>query len=135
MGCDLHLHTEVKIDGQWEHYAEGNMDRDYQLFELMAGVRGDEDMAISPPRGMPEDASKLTRIICDDYGEDGHSHSYLTASEIPRLEEFFRKVRDDNFPERQWGYFFCNTWGGFSLHPKGIPHMIQDVRFVFWFDN
>lgn len=27
MGCDIHLHIEVKINGAWEHYATPRVDR------------------------------------------------------------------------------------------------------------
>jgi hypothetical protein len=52
----------------------------YELFEKMAGVRGDEAKAISPPKGLPEGTC---------------------------LKEF----------------------------PEGSPEGVEDVRWVFWFDN
>ena len=43
----------------------------------MADVRNIDP--ISKPRGIPEDATFLTKFACDDYV---HSHSWLNAEEI-----------------------------------------------------
>lgn len=32
MGCDIRLHTEVKIDGTWYTYGAPHMERNYALF-------------------------------------------------------------------------------------------------------
>lgn len=47
MGCDIHLHQEVKINGEWHHYRLAEMPRNYEVFEKMAGVRGDVKNAIA----------------------------------------------------------------------------------------
>jgi hypothetical protein len=103
----------------------------------MAGVRGGE-MPIAEPRGIPEDATTLTRFCCDRDGEDGHTHSWLGASEILELEEFISERLGDNKWRLEmdgWGYLFGNTWGGFTKYPDERPEGLEDVRFVFWFDN
>jgi len=41
MSCSIHLHIEVKVDGTWEHYGEPSINSNYQLFEKLAGVRGE----------------------------------------------------------------------------------------------
>ena len=54
MGCDIHLHVEVKIKGKWLHYNHPNIDRCYWLFTKMAGVReieGVEACEGLPPSG------------------------------------------------------------------------------------
>lgn len=38
MGCDIHLHAEVKIKNAWHHYAHPSVPRSYPLFSIMAGV-------------------------------------------------------------------------------------------------
>lgn len=60
MGCDIHLHTEVKINGVWHHMGAPSVPRNYRLFAKMAGVRGIET-PIAEPRGLPGDATLLTR--------------------------------------------------------------------------
>ena len=49
MGCDIHAHFEIKVDGEWLHYSQANINRNYRLFEKMAGVRGENKNAISLP--------------------------------------------------------------------------------------
>ena len=142
MGCDIHLVTEVKVGGTWYAWGQPNVDRNYRLFAKMAGVRSYDDSIkpIAEPRGLPKDCSVMTKVWAAHWGEDGHSHSYLTAPEILELEEWWNELYKDRgypqaWPEKQWGYFFSNSWGGFTRYPGERPQEIQDVRFVFWFDN
>ncbi len=37
MGCDIHLHTEVKIANVWHRYGCPSVDRNYRVFAKMAG--------------------------------------------------------------------------------------------------
>lgn len=41
MGCDIHLHSEVMVDGVWHHHAKGQVERNYRLFAKMANVLND----------------------------------------------------------------------------------------------
>jgi hypothetical protein len=136
MGCDVHIHQEVKINGQWEHYRETRLPRDYAVFGKMAGVRGSET-PIAEPRGIPEDATRMTRFCCEHDGEDGHTHSWLGAEEIVQLEDFIKeRLGNDKWRLEMdgWGYLFGNCWGGFTKYPDERPQGVEDVRFVFWFD-
>lgn len=135
MGCDIHAHIELKRRGSdvWEHWNAPRIGRDYALFEKMAGVRGREENAIVPPRGLPEDVSTLTKVNADHEGDDGHTHSYLTRDEIQVLQEWWEKdpcnPKPWNFEvEIMGGYLFGNGYGE-------LPEEIEDVRIVFWFDN
>ncbi len=147
MECNIYLHTEVKINGEWHHYGTPDVSRNYHLFARMAGVRSDGEVKpIAPPRGIPDDATALTKFDRAHWGVDGHSHSWLGAEEITELTKYIAeviKLRDglgmslwdcDNF-----GYFFGNTWGGFwecrNDPNSGTPKGVEDIRFVFWFDN
>lgn len=66
--------------------------RNYDLFAILAGVRNGSGFAgsvtgegftpISPPRGIPDDASAYYRHKVDEYGVDGHSHSWVTLKEL-----------------------------------------------------
>lgn len=109
MGCDIHLYQEQKIDGQWkstdvwsDKYKEGRQtvayddmayhDRNYNLFAILANVRnggtfGDTKTGIgfnpiSLPRDLPADVSEQVCAASHEWGEDGHSHSWLTLREI-----------------------------------------------------
>jgi len=66
--------------------------RNYNEFAILANVRngygfagvdtGDALKPISMPKGLPEDVSKEVKFESDEWGCDGHSHSWLTAREI-----------------------------------------------------
>lgn len=141
MGCDIHMHVEVKKDGQWHHYAAPSCDRSYQLFTKLAGVRDDDDgiEPIAQPRGIPADASLITRAECEDYGSDGHSHSWIDQAEIAGVEAWARKQgwtdprwKGQDIPWAWDGYFHCYLNGNGFGHG---PEIFEDIRFVFWFDN
>ena len=143
MGCDIHGHFEIKVDGKWEHYSADRFLRDYSLFAKLANVRnnsleGDYVQPIDEPRGLPEDISIVTKMDNDHYGTDGHSHSYITAEEITEVHTFhLNTCLDARFEvdHMQWGYLFGNGYEGFSKCKDGYPPEIEDLRFVFWFDN
>ncbi|WP_410769609.1 hypothetical protein [Fontibacillus sp. BL9] len=57
--------------------------RNYTLFSLLAGVRNSYGLnPIHEPKGLPSDISYKVKESSDDWGGDGHSHSYLTAKEL-----------------------------------------------------
>ena len=148
MGCDIHFHTEIKVNGQWLHYGHPQINRHYGLFYLLAGVRGrgelDEPICISEPKGMPNDASQMTQIEFDFWREDHHSASYLTSKEIDRFYELvvsekitksgsFIESTHDSIYGLGIGYLFGNSWK--SNNREDWPKCVEDVRWVFWFDN
>lgn len=141
MGADCHCHIEVKIDNKWEHYSVPNIQRNYTIFEKMAGVRGDVANAISPPRGLPKDISLITKIDADNYGVGGHSHSWLSSEEFKELYEYqkylYSLMGADwwKIDYETYGYLFSNGFESFKAGDAGYPKDIQDFRLVFWFDN
>jgi hypothetical protein len=112
MGADIHLYVEKKVDGKWiaqgeftreeaeedgsRGYISGGRDfysgRNYDLFAILANVRNGRGFAgvktgegfnpIAEPKGVPEDASDEYKAISENWGCDGHSHSYLTIREL-----------------------------------------------------
>jgi hypothetical protein len=66
--------------------------RNYDLFAILADVRngrgfagcktGDGFVPIDDPRGVPEDASRAYLRQVENYGIDGHSHSWFTVQEL-----------------------------------------------------
>jgi len=109
MGCDIHLYTEyyrsINNSEKWinndlwkinPYYEPGNIDgeqelklspiwrgRDYNLFAILADVRNyDDNTPISQPKGVPKDASPEYLKAVEQYGSDGHSHSYLSLPEL-----------------------------------------------------
>lgn len=138
MGCDIHLHTEVKVNGKWLHYGAPSIARWYSLFEKMAGVRGQQVNAIAAPKGLPDDISDLTALEFKRWEGDAHSMSWLSVEEIAQLEDWYKEATKDakeyTYPEKQWGYLFSSSWGGLHKY-KEAPDGVEDARFVFWFDN
>ncbi len=144
MGCDIHLHTEVKINGEWHHYSNPSVWRNYTLFALMAGVRNEdkEIEPISPPRGLPSDMTLLTSFDADYWAGDAHSASWLGADDLLLLD---RRARELGVTQRRessvfwesdyFGYFFGNDYSGFAKYPEDRRKGVEDVRFIFWFDN
>lgn len=132
MGCDIHCYAEKLIDGKWVHltgfenrYEEISVhpysSRSYRLFSLLADVRngrgfagcltGDRIEPISKPRGLPEDVSDFVREESNEYGEDGHSHSWLLLSEL--------LSHDYNTPIVNIG--FVNKYGFEEFMKDGFP--------------
>jgi len=91
MGCDIHAHAEVRINGKWEHYSDLHIKRNYELFARMANVRNHGDVEpISEPRGIPEDATFLTKFDFARWGIDAHSASWLSGVEIECLGDWIK---------------------------------------------
>lgn len=140
MGCDIHLHAEVRksysANGKqrafWSRAVPAREDRDpwynkddarehdphtairsvtswyggrnYQLFGILAGVRGD-DVPIAEPRGLPADLSDDLVVLRRDDVYTGdvtlgeHSFSWLTLAEL--MEHAGRIVTaDEDFGNR-----------------------------------
>jgi len=139
MGCDIHAHMEIKVKGKWLHYDQPRIDRNYHLFALMAGVRNHPSYGIDPiliPKGLPSDISETTLFCSDDFGEDGHSHSWLDGEDLLKTLEFAKKTHEHSFEfHNDWGYLFGNGYETIKKYPECYPKGLEDFRLVFWFDN
>jgi len=142
MGCDIHVHVEVKIGDQWEHYGIPSVDRDYRLFAHLAGVRNyDHDEPVAIPRGIPEDATTLTKFHFAWMNGDAHTPSWLAREEVALAVKRAAKGIPGTDENRRFynpfGYVFGNPvfreLPGYSLDE--LPEGIEDARIVFWFDN
>lgn len=129
MGCDIHLHVEIKVGGKWEHWGAPDPGRRYSLFALMAGVRGDEAPVV-PPRGVPKDTNPLTRRDFEEWGADAHTPSWLTWDEMREVGKRFNEA----WPaerlisiEHDILHCYLPCWGEDQEEPE--------ARVVFWFDN
>jgi hypothetical protein len=150
MGCDIHVHTEIKVGGQWHHYSQPRISRSYWLFALMAGVRTSEvvPQAMFPQRGLPEGLSFTTQLSADEWEADGHSHSWLTGSEMAKVIAEYDRLRYDAAKQKEdreswfslehecFGYLFGNGWdfNPDEDHGEAYPSCVEDVRVIFWFD-
>lgn len=105
-------------------------DRNYNFFAALAGVRGPGPAS----KGVPEDASALTRREVAVWGVDGHSHSHLSLQEFvgtwlqvcnPELfAAHAKEMLDGAGPITPTLSKYMGVWGD-----EG------DFRVVFWFDN
>lgn len=120
MGCDIHGWVEKRVNDKWIAVSElEDTSRNYERFSRLAGVRG-----MGPaPKGIPDDVSETTKYHIDEYGEDGHSHSWLPVSEV---WEIFKAT---NF--RNDHYTYWSVFGNYI----DWEHEQQLYRLVFWFDN
>lgn len=107
MGADIHVYLEKKstINGEsrwvnidyWQlnpYYDGTNKDegeythipvyysRNYELFSILAGVRGYQSDMIEEPRGAPPDISLSTKKEYEKWLSDAHSISYFTLFEL-----------------------------------------------------
>lgn len=85
---------EVTVEGGYNEILtnEPYDGRNYDLFAILADVRngrgfagcdtGDGFKPIVDPRGVPEDASEVYKKMVEEWGIDGHSHSWVTLDEI-----------------------------------------------------
>lgn len=96
--------------------------RNYYLFSILAGVRGDEE-PIAYPRGIPEDCSSGYSYVTNQWYGDGHSHSYFTLKEL--LEVDWNSYQTEHLSE------FMET----IEKMKSIDNDPEKVRCVFFFDN
>ena len=144
MGCDIHLHVEIKVNGKWHHYSHPHIMRNYQVFCMMAGVRqygeDDEPKPISPPRGLPNDATFTTQFDSDHWDTDGHSHSWLTDAEAGRVQEWYEERFKPKVSEGPlFGYLFGNyidSYLKYAEDGKSLFEMgYECARVCFWFDN
>lgn len=96
--------------------------RNYQLFSILADVRGDYSPIVEP-RGIPEDASTGYKYMCDRWDGDAHSHSYYTLTELLNV----------NWEE----YDDChlNDFLKSIERMKGIDEDTDNIRMCFFFDN
>ena len=114
-----------KYDGDgwrinWEdHYYDG---RNYQLFSILADVRGDYSPIVEP-RGIPEDASTGYKYMCDRWDGDAHSHSYYTLTELLNVDW------------EEYGDCYLGEFLQSIERMKEIDENTDNVRMCFFFDN
>ncbi len=100
MGCDIHCVIEQrKLIGQdyawWKNRGEADIDRNYELFAVLAGVRNrHEIIPISEPKGLPEDVDKMFKAYHKDWDVDAHSASWVTLKEM-REYNLDQEIEDD----------------------------------------
>lgn len=152
MGCDIHQYAERRVDGRWVaeqaatygNQAEadeepwysmtnsGDSDRNYWLFGVLSeGVRKSWAPGIAfEAKGEPDDASPEVASMIKQWEGDGHSHNYLTFTELKQkaaelMLQDTQETKEANAELVPWIASFGET-----------PDVAdEDRRVVFWFDN
>jgi len=98
--------------------------RNYYLFTILAGVRGNwDDDKISKPRGVPDDISDAYKEQLRQWEGDAHSKSYFTLKEL--LDVDWSKYETEYISE------FFET----IEKMKKLDTDPEKVRCLFFFDN
>lgn len=151
MGCDIHDFVEHRTpSGVWQcHHALRNEDgrtwlddldipRNYALFALLAGVRGEFDFSFGE-RGFPEDASPPVRKEYETWASDAHTPSYLTLRELKQkaleLLLFTNKQQLEVRNAQQALRKLIEQLSNLGPEEDGPPLSDEEIRLVFWFDN
>lgn len=151
MGCDIHFYVETWDGTRWQSADKWTKsydrcaedvnwqdsyydDRSYDLFAILAGVRNRAGLKpIAPPRGLPANVDPRIKAASDDWAGDGHSHSWLTVSEIISYDWTQRHLNEmgGDIPYYRLAQeFWRDTMP--RLLALGKP---EHVRIVFFFDN
>lgn len=129
MGCDIHFYVEhLDEDGDWrlahkpevkyagkEYQYEANYygydGRNYDLFAVLADVRNGVGFAgvvtgqklpiIDDPRGLPDDVTQVVAEESEEWGIDGHSHSWFTLRELKEFDWGSRRKVCGVLPARE----------------------------------
>lgn len=94
----------------WHHFGELNLGRNHELFEFMAGIRGESP--IVPTRGLPANASYYTKISSlVRYIEDKDEIEKLKKQQISDLTDRYsyrvmsKEDISDYYPSNSFIYF------------------------------
>lgn len=131
MGCDIHEYVEMQIGGVWVYAGDIILHRNYLLFAVLADVRNDEigvECVSGEHKELPEDISPHLLELSEAYGQDGHSHSYLDLAELEEAKKIY-----ESFDDAGDRYKFPAALESLKELMK-LP-FVENVRFVFWFDN
>lgn len=173
MGCDIHEYYEIRRNGVWEpadlhpvpdtsgmsleeedrifeaHWGHPlDLDRDYDLFALLAGVRNSIEIEpITTPRGLPDDLSAALQAIWTEVEVWCHHPSWLTLDELLRFD-WDQPLRDLDLSEvgvkrrlDREVRTYRDLGQATGLLSRVVPYLQTqvadpaDLRLVFWFDN
>jgi hypothetical protein len=153
MGCDIHIHAERKVNGQWQAIPDLHPfdNRSYGTFGFLAGVRNYSAVPpIAPPRDVPTDISTDVRKDYEGWDGDAHTPSWLSVAELVAFK--YDQPLEDRRATVRVG---PNAWNGGHTCEPGNGEMttfreflgtgfFDDLeklkaagaeRVVFWFDN
>lgn len=141
MGTDIRCFIEKKVDNEWELHQEFELNRSYQLFYFMCGVRAelvkargdDTQEPIHPePLGWPKDICDCLKYsdLADfgfafGYGGDkeprdgGHSQTYFQGEDLKKFLALFL----------EWGGLEDYTQKNYDSYKESKYPMMHGVKF------
>ena len=90
IGADIHCVLQKKTKDKWETIDILEIDRNYELFGILAGIRDNNICPISYPKGLPPDIK-----LKDDY--------YLPISDKIYEDYRYNDIKNDNYPRYYLG--------------------------------
>ncbi len=148
MGCDIHTSMQVRCNNVWHdaqdwqneggyvqvlggYKTELLKERNYALFGILAGVRGDAPYPLAASRGLPSELSDKAR----EFHEDNHSATYFTLAEVLAYDWTQLLARSGFVGPCEWArwrdYDKPNCWCG-SVGGGSIRHFNKDEFELAW---
>ena len=133
MRFKIEAHTEVKINGVWHHYSTPMINRNYDMFAYLGG-EFDRKKHLSL-KGLPNDASVVTKIAYEHHGRDSFDPSWLSSEEIAEWAIAYPEISvlgriNEGY---QLGFLYGNSTESFLEYREEYPAEVEDIRIVFWF--
>lgn len=147
MGTDIHSVAQVRKNDNWvtvDTTIDGD-ERNYELFGLLAGVRG-WSSPISEPRGLPKDFEINScqhsfydqELLIEIFYIGEHSHSYYSLDELKKI-----------YDKQTKPCVTCGRYDGDEVIRGDLTDVIshldkiknkykvsdEDIRYVFGFDS
>ena len=102
MGTDIYGVFQAKKDGKWvDIETRYDFDRDYALFDWLAGARSDDIQPIAEARWLPDDFEVDKEGYHNEIFMGQHYHSWLLADEIlntvPPMIENIGYITEESF--------------------------------------
>ena len=153
MGCDIHMHMEQKVDGEWREIhgefsavcAEDcpSVPFDWRTYAVFSFLNHEvRNYGGMPPvfgeegRGVPDD-SVFKAEWEDEYSRDYHSASWLLVSELLAVDydNIMTQYANDPLPvslrDTLHDFFFMDL----KILKDMAGEYPENIRLVFWFDN
>lgn len=155
MGADIHIYLEKynKEDGEWEYFTiydyckepVNDYHRDYDLFGMLGGVRGDTNTYTKMCRGLPVDISPEVAEEYEKWSGDCHSVTWYFYDELVCMLEHLKllvkeKILDNkNYEECLEAIQLYKTLRCFINFIDIIREInfaqYSPTRIIIWFDN
>jgi hypothetical protein len=126
MGADIHPYLEIKVNGKWELVGGLTESRNYSVFSLLAGVRGDDAPIFSQADYLPNDVSVELEKYYESWIDDAHSLTVINYEDLFLIDKAVAEEQAILMNS------FVGKW--MKIIEKCMV-FAEDARVVMWFDN